>query len=156
MCRLVLRWITILRLTTTDQKIRSSLKIWKLVRDSVTANASRGHCCSCRALYRKTEVEKICVKNWMTITKPFDRSLQLQFVCDFWRNLLKSDRSSGDSLEPNAVEWKPRKFAHLDLPLDEWVRVGIAVNAKQKESFALFVVTIVRVENLVQLGRNAF
>ena len=74
--------------------------------------------------------------------------LQLEFVGNLGRDFLEPDGSAGDSLEPDAVEREPWQLAHLDLPLHQRVRVGVAVHAQQQESLALLVIAVVRIEHL--------
>jgi hypothetical protein len=75
-------------------------------------------------------------------------SLQLEFVGNLRRDLLETDRSAGDPLEPDPVERQPGQLANLDLPLDERVCVGVAVDAEEQEALPLLVVTVVRIEHL--------
>ncbi len=41
------------------------------------------------------------------------------------------------------------KKAHLDFPLDQRVRVGIPVHAKEQESLTLLIVAVVGVQHLI-------
>jgi len=76
------------------------------------------------------------------------RRLELEFVGDLRRDFLEPDGRPGDSLEPDPVQGEPGQLAHLDLPLAQRVRVGVAVDAEEQEPLALFVIAVVRIEHL--------
>lgn len=59
---------------------------------------------------------------------------QPEIVRDLRRNVLEADARAGDALEPHPVQRQARQLAHLDLPLHQRVRVGVAVHAQQHES----------------------
>ena len=50
---------------------------------------------------------------------------------------------------------RPGQLANLDLPLDQRVGVGVAVNAEQQEPLPLLVITIVGIQNLPKQNRNS-
>ena len=77
---------------------------------------------------------------------------ELELVCDLGCDVLESDGGARDALEPDPVEGEPGELADLDLPLDEGVRVGVAVDAQQQEPLALLVVAVVHVQHLRKKG----
>lgn len=89
--------------------------------------------------------------SFSSTTRRWAKSLQFELVGHLGGNVLEADRGARDALEAHPVERKPRQLAHLDFPLDERVRVGVAVDTQQQELFALFVVAVVLVEDLTDL-----
>jgi len=84
-------------------------------------------------------------------------SSQVQFVCDFRRDVLEPDRRSRDTLESDAVERQPRQLAHLHLPLDNGVAGAgrvTRVRAQQQKALALFVVAAVVVKHAPNLAHH--
>lgn len=74
---------------------------------------------------------------------------QFQFIGDLGGNVLESDAGSRYALESHPVQRQTRELADFDLPLDKRVGVGIAVDAQQKESFALLVIAVVGIQHLL-------
>lgn len=63
-------------------------------------------------------------------------------------NRITSVSLTGYPLESHAVEREARQLAHLDLPLHQRVRVGVAMHAQQEEPLALLVIAVVCVKHL--------
>lgn len=76
---------------------------------------------------------------------------EFELVGHFGGDVLEADGGARDALETHPVERQPWQLAHLNLPLDQRVRVGVAVHTQQQELFALLIVTVVLVENFADL-----
>lgn len=81
-------------------------------------------------------------------------SLQFEFVCNLRGDLFEADGRAGYPLEPDPVEGETGQLAHLYLPLDQGVGVGVPVDAQQQEPFSLFVITTVGIQDLVTRERE--
>ena len=75
-------------------------------------------------------------------------SSQFQLVGNLGGDLLEPDGRAGDALEPDPVEGEAWQLAHLNLPLNQSVGVGVTVNTQQEETLSLLVITIVCIQNL--------
>ena len=83
-------------------------------------------------------------------------SSQFQLVGNLGGDLLESDGRAGDALEPDPVEGEAWQLAHLNLPLNQSVGVGVTVNTQQEETLSLLVITIVCIQNLKGNKRRLF
>ena len=75
----------------------------------------------------------------------------MEFIGDFRGDILEVNRCARDALEADAVEWQARQFANFHFPLHVTGIRGGAMATEQHKLLPVLVITIVYLENFLDL-----